>query len=72
MCAVAAAASSLQYCSVGSLMADGRQCCFPLGEEGGVRGGGKFYVVVEIVGLYLVLVHGNSLETHVNTMRVCL
>lgn len=46
MYAVAAAASGLQYCSVGSLMADVRQCCFPPGEEEkGGRGGGKLYLV---------------------------
>lgn len=55
MRAVAAAASSLQYCSVGSLMADVRQCCFPPG--GGGEGGGvcTFYRVVEILGLCLAL-----------------
>lgn len=51
MYAEVAAASSLQYCSVGSLMADVRQRCFPPGEEGG----GKFYPVVEILGLYPAL-----------------
>lgn len=60
---MAAAASSLQYCSVGSLMADGRQCCFPLGkEEGG--GGGNLYVKMR--GLYLALGHHNSREIRVN------
>lgn len=43
MRAVAAAASSLQYCSVGSLMADVRQCCFPPG--GGGEGGGGLHIL---------------------------
>lgn len=49
----AAAASSLQYCSVGSLMADVRQCCFPPG--GGGEGGCTFYRVVQIWRLCLAL-----------------
>lgn len=51
--AVAAAASRLQYCSVGSLMADGRQCCFPPGEEEVVleEGGGLGSPVGKTPGL---------------------
>lgn len=57
MYAVAAAASGLQYCSVGSLMADVRQCCFPPGEEEGEGGGANYiwYLVVDLLGLYLAL-----------------
>ena len=67
LCAVAAAASSLQYCSVGSLMADGRQCCFPLGEEEG-GAGGIFYLAVKISGSFPALGHSSSRQAHVNTV----
>lgn len=70
----AAAASSLQYCSVGSLMADVRQCCFPPG--GGGEGGGGVCVCARFIGLYgsgecaLLWGHGSHGEAaDVNRMR---
>lgn len=60
-----AAASSLQYCSFGSLMADGRQCCFPLGgrgvKGGELAGGGECNVVIQLPGLHRVTVESKPL-----------
>lgn len=63
----AAAASSLQYCSVGSLMADVRQCCFPPG--GGGEGG--VYVLSGCTDLEAVPCFGVTVATERLTWTGC-